>query len=386
MSGDNSASARAKRKQLEAELAEAQADLEDSYYDRSIDKRQEALDKELEDFEDEKNAEIEKWEEYLENLSQVIADSLLVVQENASSVYDTLSGKAEEYDLTLSDAILTPWQEGAFAVSGYQETFDTAMSATMDQLEAIKNKWQEIIDKMAEAAGQEILNQQQQNSNYASATYVEPETPATTTTPSESTKQEEKSIAVGQTVKVKSTATHFSSQSKNAKMASFVPGGTYKVMQVGIKGDTSQILIGKNGDYTGWVWKKDLEGYASGTTKLNKSGIVNVDELGDELILGAHNGRLTYLEKGSGVIPADITSNLMAWGALDPQEMIEQNRPKIGAPHVINNEVSIDASVGTLIHVEHLDGNNLDEVAKIIDKAWDKKMRDLNNSIKKFIR
>jgi hypothetical protein len=49
-------------------------------------------------------------------------------------------------------------------------------------------------------------------------------------------------------------------------------------------------------------------------------------------------------------------------------------------------EFKIDASVGELIHVDHLDGNNLDEIGKFVDKAWEKKMQTLNNSIKKFTR
>jgi hypothetical protein len=55
---------------------------------------------------------------------------------------------------------------------------------------------------------------------------------------------------------------------------------------------------------------------------------------------------------------------------------------------VVNNsmELHIDASVGELIHVDHLDGNNLDEITKVVDKAWDKKMQGLNNSIKRFTR
>ena len=387
LSADNSASAIAKRKQLEQELAEAKADLEDSYYQRSIDDRSNALDKELEDFQTQKDAEIEKWEEYLENIEQVVADSLGIVQANASGIYDTLSSKAEEYNLTLSNAIMTPWQDGALAVSDYQTTFDTAMSSTMDQLEALKNAWQKVIDKMTEAGNANVANINKENANYAAATYTEPAKPSQPSTPSNPTPAQKAPPSVGQTVRVKSSATHFSTQSGSAKMASFVPGGSYQVMQVGINGDKSQILIGKNGQYTGWVWLKDLEGYASGTKKLDKSGIVNIDELGEELVIGAHNGRLTYLEKGSGVIPADLTSNLMKWGELDPQDMLDRNRPSImPSKSIINNEISINMNIAEVVHIDEVTNDTIPDLTKAVQKQMDSYMVKLNNAIKAKVR
>lgn len=59
--------------------------------------------------------------------------------------------------------------------------------------------------------------------------------------------------------------------------------------------------------------------YAKGTRGVKKSQIANVDEKGEELIVrNPDQGRMTYLEKGDGVIPAKQTDNLMAIGA-DPE-------------------------------------------------------------------
>lgn len=58
--------------------------------------------------------------------------------------------------------------------------------------------------------------------------------------------------------------------------------------------------------------------YAKGTRGVKKGQIANVDEKGEELIVrNPDQGRMTYLEKGDGVIPAKETDNLMAIGA-DP--------------------------------------------------------------------
>lgn len=397
LSTDNSASAIAQRKKLEQELAEAKEALNETYYDRSIEQQQEALDNELENFQERKNLEIEKWDEYLEDVETIVAESLGIVQANATGVMNTLSATAAEYDLTVSDAITSPWRDGELAVSDYQTTFDTVISSTTDQLETLKNKWQEVIDKMVKAGETNVTAINKENANYAAATNLiekanqissqvksAANNNSSSSTPAAVT-QSKAAPSVGGTVKVKTTATHFASKSGNAKMASFIPGGSYTVYQV--SGD--QVLIGKNGAYTGWIKLTDIQGYAKGTTSLNKSGLVNIDELGEELVIGARNGRLTYLEKGSGVIPADITANLMSWGELNPQEVLDRNRPVIApSQNVINNntEIHIDSSVGELIHVEHLDGGNLNEINKFIDKAWDKKMQGLNNAIKKFVR
>jgi hypothetical protein len=147
------------------------------------------------------------------------------------------------------------------------------------------------------------------------------------------------------------------------------------------------VLIGRNGVYTGWVNKTDIDGFATGTTSLKKSGVVKVDELGEELILRAKNGRLDYMEKGTGIIPADLTSNLMGWGKLDPSIMLDQNRPQIGVhPEFHNTQIQIDNSIGELIHIDKCDQNTLPDVEKIVNKALEQHTQKLNQSLRKFTR
>ena len=384
LSSDNSASARAKRAQLEAELREAQYQLEETYYDRSVSKQQEALDKELENFQEEKNKEMENLEKYLEDIEQIVADSLDIIKANASVVYDTLQEKAEEYNLTLSDAITMPWQDGSFAVSDYQATFDTAMSSTMNQLDALKNKWQEVIDKMAEAAKVEIAAQNKANSAYTAATSTAKPTTSTNTTASAP-----KTITVGGKINAGSATIYSDSSGSGAGRQYYSSDPIYTVLQ-----ERNGYVLARHyslsSGYTGWFKKSDVRAYAKGTTGVKKDQLALIDELGEELrLVPDGNGRLAYLAKGTGVIPADLTANLMEWGMMDPSDMLSRNRPQIGvSPSVINNssEIHIDASVGELIHVEHLDGNNPAEITKIVDKAWDKRMKELNGFVRKYSR
>lgn len=386
LSTDNSASAVAKRRQLEAELAEANAELEETYYDRSVENQQNALDKELEDFKEEKDAEIEKWEEYLTNVEQVVTDSLNIVQANATEIGNTLTGKAQEYNLTVSDAVLTPWKDGALAVSEYQTAFDTATSSTTTKLEEMKNKWQEVIDKMAEAGQIDVNNINAENANYAAAEKA-PE-PKPENKPENNNANKEKTIVVGG--KIKATgAKIYSKIGGTGYVQYFASDPIYTVLseQEGwLKVRHHKASRGE----TGWFKKSDVKAYAKGTLGVEKDQWALIDELGEELVMHADgSGKLSFMTKGTTVIPHDITENIMGLGQLDPTDILNRNRPQIApSKSVINNnmEIHVDASVGELIHVERIDGNNLDEITKVVDKAWNKKMQGLNSAIKKFSR
>ena len=391
LSGDNSASAIAKRKQLEADLAEAKSALEESYYDRSIDQRQEALDKELEDFQDEKNAEIEKWEKYLDQIELVVADSLSIVQDNASLVYDTLNKKADEYNLTLSDAILTPWKDGALAVSDYQTVFDTAMSSTTDQLEAMKNKWQEVIDKMSEAAGKEIQKQKEDNKKTTSAAYQKktkkPKKPATSTPKKKNTtsKAKAKKITTGSKI-----------NAKGAKIYGYAGGQGYAQY---FSSDPIYVVLGEQNGYykvryhkassgfTGFFKKSDVKAYAKGSKGIDKDQWALLDELGPELqLVPDSNGRLAYIQRGTSIIPSDISENLMKLGQLDPQDVLDRNRPQIGVPHITNNEISINMDIAEVVHIDKVTNDTLPDLAQVVEKQMDSYMVKINNSLKKFTR
>lgn len=392
LSGDTSSSARAQRAKLEEELAEARAELEEQYYDRSIEDQQDALDRQLEDFTEQKEAQIEQWEKYLEDVEYIIAESLGIVQANADEIGQTLTDKANEYNIKVADAVFKPWDSGMNAISDYTTKFGDFASSTTAQLESIRKKWEEINKEIDDANASADLYYDTNNSehtytptvsdiNNQNETYVKAENPAEPVV-NNSADSTPSTPGVGSSVTVKSTATHFSSKSKGLRMASFVPGGSYTVYQI----SGNEVLIGRNGVYTGWVNQHDLVGYAKGTTGVNKDQLALIDELGEELVVGVQNGRLTYLSKGSGVIPADLTSNLMSWGELDPQDMLDRNRPQIVAPHIVNNEINIDCSVGTLMNIEHCDQNTLPDVEKLVSKAFDKHMQTLNNSIRRYTR
>lgn len=304
LQGNTSSSAIAQRKRLEAELLKAREELQDKYYDHSIDKQQEALDKELEDYTKNKQEQMDALDEYLKKEEQVISDSFNLVAKNAKIVADTLTKISEEYGVSISSTIANPWINGTNAIGKYEEQLNTSVSATTKNLDTIK-KHLEDLQAQADKTANSIIK-------------------ATHTTVSKTT------------------------------------GGN----------------------------QTSTKGYAKGSKSVEYDQWAIIDELGEELqIVPGENGRLEYIKKGTGILNSTLTERLMNL-AMDPTSMIENSRPIIGAHGMTtnNNAIQIDNSVGTLLHVEHLDGSNPAEVAKLVDKAWEKKMQTLNNSIKKFTR
>lgn len=378
MAGDNSASAIANKKKLEAELSAAQQELEELYYNHSVEKQQEALDKSLEDYQDNKQNEMDDLDESLKNEEQIIADSYATITANTESVAQTLSDIASQYGITLSDSVMQPWLDGANAIGTYQEQLDTSMSSFTQQLETLKKMYSDL-QAQADSTGKSMIDAINSNkSKTESSTYTPPapSQPSAPSTPS--------APYNGATVTVKRSATHFSRDGGNGtRMQSWVPGSDFTVYQV----SGSDVLIGRNGGYTGWVKLSDLEGYASGTKGVSKDQLAMLDELGDELVLHAgKNGRLEFLTKGTSVIPSDITENLMKLGSLDPRQVLDNNRPSIGAPHIVNNSMEINMQIAEVVHIDHADNSSIPDITKAVQNQIDAYMSKVNSSLRRYTR
>lgn len=382
LSGDNSASARAKRAQLEAELAKAQAELNETYYERSISNQQEALDKELENFQEEKNKEMEALDEYLENTEQVVSDSMGVVQANVDGISKTIGKTANEYGLTINDALTEPWKDGVGAVSEYTEQFGDSVSATSDALKELE--LENLANQLeTELSGNDAVDTVQENfERYQEAEYQEPkkEEPK-----DDKPKKEEKAIKVGGKINA-GNAKIYDYAGASAENQYYSKNPIYQVLA--IDGNWVQVRhTSKKSGVTGWFKKSDVKAYAKGSSGIDEDQWALIDELGEELVLRAQNGRLTYLEKGSGVVPADLTSNLMEWGKLDPSIMLDQNRPQVAVhPEVHNTQIQIDNSIAELVHIDKCDQSTLPDIEKIINNALEKHTQRLNQSLRKFTR
>ncbi len=119
MRNDDTASAIAKRKLLEEQLAESRKELEEAQYDHSIEEQENALTQELENYEEARNAEIERLQASLEEKEQLIAASFETVKQNANLIGQEIARIAEEHGITVSSAIISSWQSGEMAIASY---------------------------------------------------------------------------------------------------------------------------------------------------------------------------------------------------------------------------------------------------------------------------
>lgn len=386
LNGDTSASAEAQRKKLQEELAKAQEELEETYYDREIEMQQKALDETLELYKEDKEKKMEELDEYLKHEEQVIADSYELVLSNSEVVYTRLNEMAKEYNIEILNSVVDPWNQGTAALGTYGESLELATSGYVAQLKLIEDELTNIQNQadatarsliaMANAQSSQIIN---------SGTSSKPSSSGKTSTPaSKPSSTTSGKPSVGQTVTVKTSATNWSRDGGNGtRIASFVKGNSYTVKQV----SGNEVLIGTSSGYTGWINKKDLVGYAKGTTGVKKNGPAVIDENGlEEIVMHTKGGKVAYLTKGTSVLPHDISENLMKLGSVDYRALLDRNKPKVGAPYVVNNDIELNLNVGEVIHVEHMDNDSLPEIQDAIQKQLDSYIKRMNNGVRKYAR
>lgn len=387
MAGDTTAATTAKRKQLEAELLDAQKALEESYYDHSISSRQEALDKEYSSFEEEKNKEIENWEEYLKNVDTVVADSLNYVKGQTESIYSTLTGLGQQYGLSLSENITTPWSEGSIAVDNYSTKFETACSAWTTQLDNIASHWKTVQAEAEAAAASQLkaLNQQVTDTQGA-GTNSNPPTSNNNIQqqqkPVEQPKPAAKAITVGGKINAGSARIYANSYGGGGGRQYFTSDPIYTVL----KEQNGYLLVrhhSLSSGYTGWFKKSDVKAYAQGTLGTKKNGFSLIDELGDELVLRAGaDGKLSYLTKGTGVVPADITEKIIDI-ATDPIGTLSDMMPKTQLPSVETKDFNFEFNFDSLLHVDNASQDSIPALKKMIRSEFNQMLSGVNSKLKR---
>jgi len=376
LEGDTSASAAAKRKQLEAELLEAEADLEETYYDRSIQNQKDALDQEYESFEENKNAEMETLDEYLTNEEQVISDSMNTVKSNANVVLSEIQAVSQQYGISISSELTAPWTAGSNAVSAFAGEFATSASATMNQLDLIIAK-ERALERQALATAQAMLAMRAASGEKITNVTVP------TITVQESTKTTETTKGSGSNGKSSNQTTHEVKKGETlSSIAKKYLGSTSKWRE--IYNANKDIIKDPNKIYVGQKLK--IPKYATGTLGTKNDQFAWIDEVGEELVLHADSsGKLAYLTKGSSVIPSDLTEKLLDL-AVDPTQTLENSRPIISAPHITNNEFNIDMSIAEVVHIDTVTNDTIPDLTKAVEKQMDKYMKQLNGQIRKYAR
>lgn len=147
-----------------------------------------------------------------------------------------------------------------------------------------------------------------------------------------------------------------------------------------------------NNDSNTQKWQRALtympKAFAKGTMGTNKDQWALDSEpwLGDEIVLvPGQNGNLSYMRKGTAIMPADISANLVEWGKLNPNMMNFGDMSggiQMMSNYVNKPEIKID--VENFLKVDRVDQDSLPQLEKLMDKKIDTFARQLNAGLRKF--
>ena len=405
---------------MEAELYSARESLNDTYYDHAKDAQSDALDKEAQAYEESMTKFVENLRTSLETATQNMDEFLMGVTSMVMYNADTVLAKYEETNLPLTEELTNPWIKAKEAVGDYSgNALDLMNQWTKEggffaQFNAsgttnLTSPW----NAGTTAANAFKTNVATVMSNVVSNIATNVKTASGELSNLYKQIQDTEARAASANVAVASTGSNSSSTptalQKKYYVTAFLDMGSRSLSVT--KSDTNAskamsaakvAIAGEYEKYKGnsvsaesaWLktWrdrvKYTTQYYAKGTTGVPEDQLAIVDEFGPELILRANpeTGRLDYITAGTGIVPADLTENLMEWGQFTPDSLNLGGGVNI---KMINNAVmkpQYDFNFDSLVHVDHCDQGTLKDLEKMVDNKIDKFSKDLNYSIKRFAR
>lgn len=367
LEADDSVEAQKRRLELEESLSDAKKDLNDFERDEELDKAEKMYD-DLEEMQTQYyEKQIEAIEDYLDNAYELRQQAIKDLQNGNAQLYQEMIEYNRSYGSTIDADVTAKWEAAYEALNRYNSLLDDDYGMKLDNMTGY-NK-----GKYETAAEREARERATQRTSAKDAAQTIAKNAGKSN--SSSNTSQKSGPNRGDKVTIKKSATHFSSQSGNAKMASHVPGGKYTVYQV--KGN--QVLIGVNGAYTGWVWKSDIQGYATGTPYA-KGGIANIDEKGLELILGSPDkGRYKFLNDGDKVFNAKASEFLYKW-ANQPGEVLSSMIKSLSAASSVSIASPCNITVGDVV----INGSADEKTVGELRRAHKQIVTDILNEFKKM--
>ena len=371
---DDSQEAAAKKKKIQAQLTDTQKELDEIYYDESIDQQKAALDTELENYKADQENKITLLEESLTNEEELIKTSLQTVQDNHTAVYDTLTQMGNDYGIQLSNAIVSPWTNSSNALANFSTSFDEKKSHFTTELGNLGKDFEEL-GKKADETAQKILNML----NQIDQTYTSADSSASEGSSSSSG-------SGGSSSGGSSTSSKPSPQkSKDWRRCQIVTSlgelmGTFSSTE-----DAKDWLSRHNA--------KDGKGYhivyyARGTRHAS-SGLALVNEQGTEAIFSrTPTGSFHLMNEGDQVFTKQQTDNLYRLSTAAPSlllsTMASPALPGIGASNQqqTNSPTNIDIKCPVYIQGS-VDNQNIQKIQKQIDHSILKAVGKLNQSLYK---
>lgn len=448
LSGSSAQSDVAERRKLEAQLVEAKGELNDSYYDHSRDAMSAALDDENEAYAQSKERYIERLEEQLKDQETLIQNSIMDVMINADTVYNELNALADTYGVVLSEELTQPWKDASAQAIAWKDELKESMTsgeyaALIGEGGAVTAFANGVANKL-KGSWSSAKTAAENYAGYLTGTELKNKFTSTITGFGN---QIQSIIDKWNGVK-KAADDAYAAQTRVANVGGTGTGGgdtgndyspspakeTPKTPTMNASGkNSSHIRVGKKTDALSknkktvggveyYLWsdgyyypmsafrvvttdvdergkKSSVFGFPAGTTRYkyyakgttgtdrDQWAITDEPQFGDELVLvPTAQGNLSYMRKGTGVVPADLTANLMEWGQFTPDSMNLGGGVNI---NMINNAVvkpEFNLDIESFLRCDNVSQDTLPELKKFVKEQMDSLVKQMNYSVKRYAR
>ena len=384
MQNDTSASAIAKRKLLEEQLAQAKQNLADTEREHSYKSQEEALNKELEAYEKERNEEIESLRQSLEEKEILIYNSLEAVKQNSSIVGQEIQNMAEQHGIAISDAIITSWQNGENAIASYGTVLSAGTSAFIGNIMGVENEVY-ALQYQANATADSLawmFTTRADNlvGQLTDSYYSEANLNAMTNALRDSMVNTlERGYDVsGITSALNSIAAAADNARRSIEAMNNTPYNPPEEVVVVKPNVSAHPTSGGGGNYT-----NKLQYRAKGVHNLNEDELAWTQEYGGEMIMSpTRNAILTPLKQGDTVLTKDQTDRIYEWSKIDPSRFLNNSFVKPLMPNAVNNSNPTLEFNGTLMHIDKVDSTNIKQMESIANKAVDRLVTKMSDGIR----
>ena len=434
LSGSTNASDVAERRKLEAELYESRESLNDTYYDHARSAQDEALDAEQTAYEESMTKFVEGLRASLETATMNMDEFLMGVTSMVMYNADTVLTKYQETNLPLTEELTNPWIKAKEAVGTYSgdalalmnkwteeggffaqfnetgtKNLQSPWSAGSTAAGAFKTSVSKVMEgvvsnisanvKTASGELSKLYQQIQDTEKRATEAevVVNNPKPALPGVPSRGPSPVQLSEPEVKLRGLMKTSREMILGSKN-----FVDANTetingtkyYRDSKTGYYYKISDLNSKRKydgGRTTGWAIPKGTWFYtkhAKGTTGTPRDEWALTDEpqFGDELVLvPGKDGNLSFMRKGTGVVPADLTQKLFELAQLPMGDLMSRSLTAI-VPNITKNDFKNEFNFESLVHVDTVDSDTLPKLEKMVDKKIDDFSKALNYSLKRFAR
>lgn len=361
---DNSEESLKKVQQLQSDIKDAEKDLKDTEYDKYIEDQEKMLDDLYQEYSD-------KIDEKFEQTEILIQELIGVVNENQSSISDTITTVTSDVGYTISDQMKTIWNDAGTVISGFTGKFDTYATTVQSAINSIQVTIDNML-KIAQAeANKNIATANNPNGVANGSTSNGSTAPKPQATPkannNSSTAQAPKaSPNVG--TRVNATGNWYYDSygtTPTGNVNRFKPD--YFEIDKIVNGRAypyhiQAIIRGKRAGGNGWV-KGNQIGYKNGLKEATYDHLAWTQEEGAEIIRRSDGSILTPITRGTTVFTREMTDNLWNIAKQNPEKFYQNAMPTMNTFATTNHGGNVTVSIGDI----KLDGiQNPDQFAQAL--------------------